>query len=60
VYTGNDKFAAGDTIELAKVNAPSESGTVRAFVDYVCLSDGTVWGDAVTEQAKEVAARFKK
>src|SRR6266852_3136330 len=42
VYTGKDALAAGQT----------------AIVGYVRLADGTTWGDATTDDAKEIAARF--
>ena len=60
VYTGEDQFAAQGTVSLGTLDTRSSSAAPSVIVDYVRLSDGTVWGDAVTEQGKEVAARFKK
>jgi hypothetical protein len=60
VYTGEDRLAAGASVDVAKLDARALSGEVTAFVDYVRLADGTNWGDPVTEQGKEVAARFSR
>jgi len=60
VYSGKDQFAVGQTVQVAKLETRLMSGDLKVFVDYVRLADGTVWGDPVTEQGKEVAARFKK
>ena len=35
-------------------------GPAKVFVDYVRLADGTTWGDATTDQAKQIAVRFQK
>jgi hypothetical protein len=60
VYSGKDQFAAGATVRVADSETRLISGELKVFVDYVRLADGTVWGDPMTEQGKEVAARFKK
>jgi hypothetical protein len=58
VYTGKDSLAAGQSATVGEVAAPNDQ--VRAFVDYVRLADGTTWGDAVTDDAKEISARFQQ
>ena len=60
VYRGSDQFGAGKTAEVENLDTRNISGELRVFVDYVRLADGTVWGDPVTEQGKEVAARLSK
>jgi hypothetical protein len=60
VYSGKDQLAAGETVQVAKLETRLISGKLKVFVDYIRLADGTVWGDPVTEQGKEVATRFKK
>jgi hypothetical protein len=61
VYSGKDTLASGKSIDVAEWNARmmSNAPTANIFVDYVRLADGTTWGNSVTEQGKEVAARFK-
>jgi hypothetical protein len=56
VYTDKDALAAGESATVGEV-ATSE-GQSRAFIDYVRLADGTTWGDATTDDAKEISARF--
>jgi hypothetical protein len=58
VYTGKDALAAGQSAAVGEVAAHKDQ--VRAFVDYVRLADGTTWGDAATDDAKEVSARFQQ
>jgi hypothetical protein len=58
VYTGGDMLAPGTTIEVGE--APGVSAAQPDLtVDYVRLADGTTWGKATTDQAKEIAARFQ-
>ena len=59
VYTGKDVFAAGKTVKVVFA-AQSASSTPKIFVDYVRLADSSSWGDPVTQDGKEVAARFQK
>jgi len=56
VYTGKDALAAGQTAIVGEVSGPESQ--VKVIVDYVRLADGTTWGDATTDDAKEIAARF--
>ena len=60
VYSGKDRFVAGRTLQVAELEARRVSGEPTILVDYVRLADGTTWGDHVTDEGKEVAARFKK
>lgn len=60
VYSGEDQFAPGDKVHVAELKASRVSGDPKVLVDYVRLADGNTWGDQVTEQGKEVAARFEK
>lgn len=57
VYTGKDALAVGKTAALGEVAVPIHE--VRAFIDYVRLADGTTWGGATTDDAKEISARFQ-
>ena len=58
-FTGRDAFKPGKTIELVFVVQPTSS-TPNVFVDYVRLADSSTWGNRVTDDAKDVAASFKK
>ena len=58
VYTGKDALAAGQSATVGEVAAPHDH--VRAFVDYVRLADGTTGGDAATDDAKAISARFQQ
>jgi hypothetical protein len=58
VYTGGDTLAPGKTIEVGEAPVISTE-QANLTVDDVRLADGTTWGKAITEQAKEVAARFQ-
>jgi hypothetical protein len=58
VYTGKDALAAGHSATVGEVVAPNDQ--VKAFVDYVRLADGTTWGDAATDDPKEISARFQQ
>ena len=57
-YTGRDAFGPGKTIEL--VFAVQSSSMPKVFVDYVRLSDNSIWGSQVTEDGRDVAASFQK
>jgi hypothetical protein len=57
-FTGRDAFAPGKTVEI--VFAVSPSTTPNVFVDYVRLSDRSSWGNAITDDGKDVAASFQK
>jgi hypothetical protein len=58
VYTDKDALAAGQTATVGDLTTPEDQS--RAFIDYVRLADGTTWGDATTDDAKEISARFRK
>jgi len=60
VYTGSDTLGAGKTVTLGDIAASATLEQVKVFVDYIRLGDGTTWGDAETDQAKEITARFQK
>jgi hypothetical protein len=58
-FTGRDAFKPGKTIELVFAVQPT-SGTPTVFVDFVRLADSSTWGNRVTNDAKDVAASFRK
>lgn len=58
-YAGRDSFGPGKTIQLIFA-LQSVSGMPRVFVDYVRLADSSTWGNAVTDEGKDVAASFQK
>jgi hypothetical protein len=60
VYTGGNTLAVGKSITLGDLPIGSSTDQARVFVDYVRLADGSAWGDATTDQAKKIAARFQK
>jgi hypothetical protein len=55
-----EELKPGMSIEIGTMNTGTESGDANVVVDYVRLADGTKWGPATTEEAKEIEARFKK
>jgi hypothetical protein len=59
VYTGKDQFAAGQSVPVAKLETRRISGELKLSIDYIRMADGTVWGNPVTKEGKEIAARFK-
>jgi hypothetical protein len=60
VYTEGDTLGAGKDVMVGEMPAGSAAEQGRITVDYVRLANGTVWGDAETDQAKEIVARFRK
>jgi hypothetical protein len=60
VYSGGDTLGVAQTVRVGEAAAGSPSEPLKVFVDYVRLADGTSWGDATTDDAKEIAARFQK
>lgn len=60
VYTGGDALRPGKTVEVGDAPLSNSSEQLNLVVDYIRLADGTVWGSATTEEAKEIAARYKK
>jgi len=49
-------IGVGKTVKLGDMPASSDLTQAHVFVDYVRLADGTAWGEAKTDQAKEMAA----
>jgi hypothetical protein len=60
VYSGGDILATGMDAMVGGMAAGPATEPARMTVGYVRLADRTVWGDAETEQAKEIAAGFRK
>jgi len=60
VYSVGDTLGPGKTVDLGDVPTDSTSEHTKLLVDYVRLADGTAWGNATTEEAKEIAARYQK
>ena len=56
VYTGKDSLGVGEKASVGEVAAPMDQ--MSTSIDYVRLADGTTWGDAATEDAREISARF--
>src|SRR6266550_570972 len=57
-FRGRDAFAPGKTVELVFA-VPPNSSAPKVFVDYVRLSDKSTWGNATTDDGKDVAASFQ-
>jgi hypothetical protein len=53
VFTGQKTLAPGSSIEVGQ-------GSRSVTVDYIRFADGSTCGNAITEQAKTIAARFGK
>jgi hypothetical protein len=60
VCNSGEELKPGKSIEIGTMNTGTESGDANVAVDYVRLTDGTTWGPAATEEAREIEARFKK
>jgi len=60
VYTAGDSLAAKKSIDMGMMPAGSAEAPAKIFVDFVRLADGTTWGKATTDQAKEIAARLQQ
>jgi hypothetical protein len=60
VYTGGDTLAIGKSVRVGVVPAGSYLGRASITVDYVRLLNGTSWGNASTDEAKEIVARFRQ
>ena len=60
VYTRGDSLGVGKSVTLGEITVGSSAEQAKVYVDYVRLADGTAWGDAKTDQAKEIEARFQK
>ena len=59
VYTNGDSLKPGKTTVLGNVPKTSKAD-LKLVVDYVRLADGTTWGTASTDEAKEISVRFQK
>jgi hypothetical protein len=60
VFSAGESLKPGKIVELGHVPIGSASERVNFFVDYVRRADGTQWGNSTTEEAKELAARYRK
>jgi hypothetical protein len=60
VYTEGDSLRRGKTVRVGAVPEGTYLGRASVTVDYVRLENGTSWGNARTDEAKEIAARFRK
>jgi hypothetical protein len=60
VYTGGDTLPAGKRVRVGVVPASSYLGRASVTVDYVRLANGTSWGNASTDEAKQIVARFRQ
>ena len=60
VYTAGDSLAAKKSVDMGTMPAGSDQTPARISVDFIRLADGTMWGAATTDQAKEIAARFRQ
>jgi len=58
VFSGPSTLAPGKSIEVDV--RQGDLARPHLFVDYVRLADGWTCGNAVTEDAKKVAARFER
>lgn len=59
VYTGKDTLPAGETVKVGEL-PEAQAAKEHVFVDYVRLANGTTWGKATTDEAKEISARFQQ
>ena len=59
VYTDGDKLGVGKSVEVGAVPDGTASEQAKVTVDYIRLADGTSWGNATSDQAKEIAARSR-
>ncbi len=60
VYTNGDVLQTGKSVRVGIVPQGTLLGRPIVTLDYVRLADGTSWGDAQTDEAKEIEARFHK
>lgn len=56
VFTNGDSLPARHTMGLGTIPRRSKNGSIT--LDYVRLADGSSCGDAVTEEAHQLQARF--
>ena len=60
VYTGGNTLPTGKSVRVGVMPAGSYLGRGSVTVDYVRLLNGSSWGNANTDEAKEILARFQK
>jgi hypothetical protein len=60
VYNEGDTLAIGKSVRVGAVPAGPYLGRPIVNVDYIRLANGTSWGNATTDEAKDIIARFKK
>jgi hypothetical protein len=60
VYKKGDNLETGKTVRVGALPDGSYMGRPTITVDYVRLANGTSWGDAQTDEAKEIVAQFRK
>jgi hypothetical protein len=60
VYTRGDVLRTGKSVRVGVVPQGTLMGRPSLILDYVRLSDGTSWGNAQTDEAKEIEASFRK
>lgn len=60
VYKDGDELRTGKTVRVGALPDGSYMGRPIISVDYVRLANGTTWGVAQTDEAKEIAARFHR
>jgi hypothetical protein len=59
VYTEGDTLRTGAKITVGDIPVGPSSAQVNVVVDYVRLADGTTWGDAATDQSRDISARYQ-
>jgi hypothetical protein len=60
VFSEGSMLKEGHSFDIGEAPGVSNANSTRIFVDYVRLTDGTSWGPASTQEAKEVIASFQK
>jgi hypothetical protein len=60
IYKDGSTLNTGRTVRVGVLPEGSYLGRATVTVDYVRLANGTSWGDAQTDEAKEIAAGFRK
>jgi hypothetical protein len=60
VFSEGSTLKEGHSFDIGEAPGVSTTNSTRIFVDYVRLTDGTNWGLASTQEAKEVIASFQK
>jgi len=60
VYNDGNTLPIGKSVRVGVVPAGPYLGRPIVNVDYIRLANGTSWGNASTDEAKDIMARFKK